>query len=424
MSSKELKKALLEKYNKKAQSNDDIPFVDLNGSVFGSNPTPPTKPAIKTTTNPIFNLDPKENTSSCSLPKPQKRSSSALFFELNQTKKDLDLQRQEIKDLKKQLDQIFLTSSHQEQKSEVDIFIPNGEANYISLLEQCYEFGEEESQDRTKVGTIALFSTGLEFDLSDGSFPLMTCRKMYFAGVVKEWLWMFKGQTDNNILEKQGVKIWCHNTSREFLDKTGLTDYREGDSGPIYGFQMRHFGAEYKTCDDDYTGQGVDQLVNVFNEMKSNPSSRRLLVNCFNVKDLPKMALPPCHYAFQFVCKKRPDGKINCSLEFKMRSSDMILGLPWNIAFYALTLKFYCHCLGYEPHRLACSLTDAHIYKNHFENLQTLFSRKDKLYPFPKLNIVGINTSDSFEKILDSVSEKNFVLTDYKCHDAIDFKLN
>jgi thymidylate synthase len=172
------------------------------------------------------------------------------------------------------------------------------EYQYTNLIKKCIKTGEV-SDDRTGVGTYSLFGEKIEFDISK-SIPVITTRRTAFKTCIKELLWMLSGSTDATIIQKQKCHIWDGNTSREFLDKRGLNHLPEGDIGALYGFQLRHFGAEYKTCKDDYTNQGVDQLSYVINEIKNNPTSRRILFNYWNPLDLDKGVLNPCHTLFQF----------------------------------------------------------------------------------------------------------------------------
>ena len=203
------------------------------------------------------------------------------------------------------------------------------EQQYLDLVRKIIETGALKT-DRTGVGTYSLFGTTMRYDL-EHSFPLLTTKKVFWKGVVEELLWFLRGSTDGKLLSEKGVKIWDGNGSREFLDNLGFKDRREGDLGPVYGFQWRHFGAQYVDCDTNYKGQGVDQIQQVIEMIKKNPDSRRLIVNAWNVKDLPLMALPPCHVMFQFYVE---NGRLSCLLY--QRSCDIGLGVPFNIASYAL----------------------------------------------------------------------------------------
>ena len=174
------------------------------------------------------------------------------------------------------------------------------ELQYLDLCKRIIEEGEFRP-DRTGTGTYSIFAPPqLRFNLRDNAFPLLTTKRVFTKGIILELLWFIAGCTDGKKLSEQGVKIWEGNGSREYLDSIGLTDRREGDLGPIYGFQWRHFGARYKTCDDDYTGQGVDQLQNVIDKLKTNPYDRRIIMSAWNPADFALMALPPCHIFSQF----------------------------------------------------------------------------------------------------------------------------
>lgn len=203
------------------------------------------------------------------------------------------------------------------------------ELQYLELVRKIIDTGSLKT-DRTGVGTFSLFGTSMRYDL-ERSFPLLTTKKVFWKGVVEELLWFLKGSTDGKLLSDKGVKIWDGNGSREFLDNLGFKHRRVGDLGPVYGFQWRHFGANYVNCDTNYQGQGVDQIQQVIDMIKKSPDSRRLIVNAWNVKDLPQMALPPCHVLFQFYVDK---GRLSCLLY--QRSCDIGLGIPFNIASYAL----------------------------------------------------------------------------------------
>eukprot|EP00920_Eleutheroschizon_duboscqi_P038010 GHVT01090925.1.p1 GENE.GHVT01090925.1~~GHVT01090925.1.p1 ORF type:complete len:480 (+),score=77.59 GHVT01090925.1:872-2311(+) len=203
------------------------------------------------------------------------------------------------------------------------------ELQYIDLIADIINRGSK-AMDRTQVGTLMQFGRQMRFDLRK-SFPLLTTKKVFWRGVVEELLWFIRGETNGNVLANKGVKIWEANGTREFLDNRGLTEREVGDLGPIYGFQWRHFGADYKDMHADYSGKGVDQLKNVIELLKTDPNSRRNIMCAWNAKDLPSMALPPCHALVQFqVCS----GELSCMMF--QRSADMGLGVPFNIASYAL----------------------------------------------------------------------------------------
>jgi len=205
----------------------------------------------------------------------------------------------------------------------------HAEFQYLDLIREIVNEGSQ-FDDRTGVGTFALFGKSMRFDLRQ-SFPLLTTKTVAWRAVVEELLWFVRGDTNGKNLSSKGVKIWEANGSREFLDSRGLHDREVDDLGPIYGFQWRHFGATYTNMHADYTGQGVDQLQQCIDLIKHNPNDRRILLSAWNPKDLPLMALPPCHMFCQFFVNH---GELSCSLY--QRSADMGLGVPFNIASYSL----------------------------------------------------------------------------------------
>lgn len=171
----------------------------------------------------------------------------------------------------------------------------------------------------------------MRFDLNE-SFPLLTTKDVFWRGLAEELIWFIKGDTNSNHLAEKKIRIWDGNGSREFLDNLGFTEREVGDLGPVYGFQWRHFGAEYTDCHDNYEGKGIDQLANVIKLLKEDSTSRRILLTAWNVADIGKMALPPCHILAQFYVDVK--GRLSCQMY--QRSCDLGLGVPFNIASYAL----------------------------------------------------------------------------------------
>jgi thymidylate synthase len=263
------------------------------------------------------------------------------------------------------------------------------EYQYLHLLERILKDGTVKG-DRTGTGTKSIFGTQLSFDVSN-SFPILTTKKVFWKGVVEELLWFIRGETDSKKLEAKGVKIWTGNTSREFLDKKGL-DYPEGEIGPGYGFQWRHWGGDYEGYKGDISDsekiyiqklqfkKGIDQLANVINTLKNTPNDRRMIVSAWNVAEIDKMALPPCHLLYQFDVS---DGKLNC--QWYQRSVDSFLGLPFNISSYALLMCLVAKVVGLQPGKLTFSGGDTHLYLNHLEQAKEQIARTP--YPFPQLNI-------------------------------------
>ncbi|KAH8323512.1 hypothetical protein KR067_012302 [Drosophila pandora] len=254
------------------------------------------------------------------------------------------------------------------------------EKQYLNLLRSIINTGERR-MDRTEVGTLSIFGSQMRFSLR-GCFPLLTTKRVFFRAVAEELLWFVAGKTDAKLLQAKNVHIWDGNSTREFLDKLGHTDRAVGDLGPVYGFQWRHFGAEYTTCDDDYRGKGIDQLKQVIDTIKKNPSDRRIIMSAWNPLDIPKMALPPCHCLAQFYVSQER-GELSCQLY--QRSADMGLGVPFNIASYALLTYMIAHVTGLKPGDFVHTMGDTHVYLNHVEPLQEQLEREPR--PFPKLVI-------------------------------------
>lgn len=254
------------------------------------------------------------------------------------------------------------------------------EYQYLDLIKKILEEGNDKD-DRTGTGTLSVFGHQMRFPLSGGQIPLLTTKRLYWWGIVKELLWFISGQTDANILKRKQCHFWDDNSTREFLDQRGLSHYEEGDLGPVYGFQWRHWGAAYKTCHDDYSGQGIDQLANVISQLKTDPSSRRIVLSAWNPGDLDKMALPPCHILAQFYVH---DYKLSCQVY--QRSADVGLGVPFNIASYALLTHLLAHICDLIPHELVYTTGDTHIYKNHIEALKTQLTRAPLPLPTLRLN--------------------------------------
>lgn len=209
-------------------------------------------------------------------------------------------------------------------------------------------------------------------------FPLLTTKRVFWRAVAEELLWFIKGSTDARILQEKGIKIWDGNSTREFLDASGFKDRQVGDLGPVYGFQWRHFGAEYGTCDDDYSGKGIDQLKEIIERIRTNPNDRRIIMSAWNPVQIPQMALPPCHCLAQFYVA---DGELSCQLY--QRSADMGLGVPFNIASYALLTYMIAHVTNLKPGDFIHTLGDTHVYLNHVEPLKAQLERKPR--PFPQL---------------------------------------
>lgn len=278
------------------------------------------------------------------------------------------------------------------------------EYQYLNLIKHISENGVYMG-DRTGVGTVSVFGTQMRFDLRK-SFPLLTTKRVFWRGLMEELLWFIKGDTNANHLSDQGIKIWDGNGSREFLDKRGLSHREQGDLGPVYGFQWRHFGAKYVDMHTDYTGQGVDQLADCIKKIKEDPTDRRILLSAWNPADLSLMALPPCHMFCQFYVA---NGELSCLMY--QRSADIGLGVPFNIASYALLTCMMAQVCGLKPGEFIHSMGNTHVYKNHIEPLKTQLERTPR--PFPTLHI------NPDVKDIDSFKASDFELTGYNPHGKI-----
>lgn len=281
------------------------------------------------------------------------------------------------------------------------------EHQYLDLVGKILKEGTSRG-DRTGTGTLSIFGAQMRFDLSK-SFPLLTTKKVFWRGVVEELLWFISGSTNANELAAKRVHIWDGNGSREFLDKLGFKSREQGDLGPVYGFQWRHFGAEYIDMHSDYGGKGIDQLQQVINTIRNNPNDRRILLSAWNPAAIPQMALPPCHVMAQFYVA---DGKVSCQMY--QRSCDMGLGIPFNIASYALLTCLVAKVTGYTPGEFVHTLGDAHVYNNHVEALKVQLKRRPKKFPSVEIRK---------RKEIDEFSIEDIKLVGYEPHGTIAMKM-
>ncbi|KAI6165183.1 thymidylate synthase/dCMP hydroxymethylase domain-containing protein [Pisolithus thermaeus] len=301
------------------------------------------------------------------------------------------------------------------------------EYQYLNLVRRAIENGESR-EDRTGTGTLSIFAPSpLRFSLKDRTFPLLTTKKIFMKGIAEELLWFIRGDTDAKALDSKGVRIWNGNGSKEFLEKRGLGHREEGDLGPIYGFQWRHFGAEYVDCKTDYTGHGVDQLQDCIRKIVETPTDRRIILSAWNPAAIPQMALPPCHMMCQFYVHVSPDASSKNRLSCLMyqRSADLGLGIPFNIASYALLTHIIAQVTNTEAHELIIQLGDAHVYKDHVEALEKQLERHPK--PFPKLRFKKeLKSLHDVEQLKYSAkaAESDFVVEGYQSHEAIPMKMS
>jgi thymidylate synthase len=255
---------------------------------------------------------------------------------------------------------------------------------YLDLLQHVIDNGVRKD-DRTGTGTISTFGYQMRFNLQEG-FPVVTTKKLHLKSIIYELLWFLNGDTNAKYLQENGVRIW-----NEWADENG-------DLGHIYGFQWRSW--------PDYNGGSVDQITEAVEMIKNNPDSRRIIVSAWNVADLPNMNLPPCHAFFQFYVA---DGKLSCQLY--QRSADSFLGVPFNIASYALLTMMMAQVTGLEPGDFVHTFGDLHIYTNHLEQVKLQMSREP--YPLPQMKI-----NPGVKSIFDFKFE-DFELINYQAHPHI-----
>lgn len=255
---------------------------------------------------------------------------------------------------------------------------------YLELLHHVMTHGVEKG-DRTGTGTVSVFGYQMRFDLANG-FPLLTTKKLHLKSIIHELLWFLRGETNVAYLHKNGVSIWD-----EWADENG-------DLGPVYGAQWR----SWKSAD----GRTIDQITQLVEQLQQNPLSRRHIVSAWNVGELDNMALPPCHAFFQFYVAQN---RLSCQLY--QRSADVFLGVPFNIASYALLLQMMAHVTGYQVGEFVHTFGDVHLYNNHVEQARQQLSRTP--YALPKMHI-----NPEVKSIFNFVYE-DFELQNYKCHEHI-----
>ena len=288
------------------------------------------------------------------------------------------------------------------------------EFQYLNLLKKIIKEGhlEEGRNGKTK----SIFGHSMRFSLKNGKIPIITTKKTAWKTCLKELLWFIRGDTDNKLLQDQGVHIWDANSSKDFMISRGLEHYSEGQLGPLYGYQWRYFNAKY----DCITGkpynhierekeQGVDQLQQIIDTLKdpSKRASRRLILTAWNPSQLDEMALPPCHILCQF--NVHDGNKLSCALY--QRSCDVPLGIPFNIASYSfLTHLLAKHC-GLEAYEFIHFMGNAHIYEQHIEPIETILERTP--FEFPTLNIMNLKEDISTYELSD------FNISNYESHSII-----
>jgi len=290
------------------------------------------------------------------------------------------------------------------------------ELQYLNLIQKILDRGTLEKGRNGN--TISTFGESMRFSLENGKIPILTTKKTAWKTCLKELLWFIRGETDNKILQQQGVHIWDGNTTREFLDSRGLTLYPEGMAGPIYGYQWRDFGASYncftgKSLNADHPFDGIDQLQQIIDQLK-NPetrNSRRLILTAWNPKQLDQMALPPCHIMCQF--NVHDGNKLSCAM--MQRSNDECCGTPFNIASYSfLTHLLAKHC-GLEAYEFVYFKGNCHIYEEHIEGAKMQLLREP--FPFPTVSIKQLREN------INDYQVEDFEIHNYQHHPQIKFQM-
>lgn len=280
----------------------------------------------------------------------------------------------------------------------------NGEKQYLNLIKNILTNGHIEKTRNGK--TISTFANHLQFDLRNG-FPLITTKKMFTRGILEELLFFLRGDTNTKYLEDKGINIWKDNTSREFLDKNGFVDRQEGVLGPMYGYQFRNFNAKYDETNSKNCETGFDQFQYVLKTICTDPTSRRILMTSFNPLQMFQGVLFPCHsIVIQFYVQEQ-----YLDMYAMNRSSDVFLGLPFNIAYYGFLLELVAKMTNKQARMLNISLGDTHIYPQHILPCKTQYNRIP--YHFPKLSIVGDI------KNINDITVNNFKISNYQHHSIL-----
>jgi thymidylate synthase len=290
------------------------------------------------------------------------------------------------------------------------------ELQYVNLIRKIIDEGswEEGRNGRTK----SIFGHTMRFSLQGGKIPILTTKKTAWKTCLKELLWFIRGETDNKLLQDQGVHIWDGNSTKEFMESRGLGHYPEGLLGPIYGFQWRHFNAEShlqtgKAVYDKEGNRGIDQLQQIIDALKDpkQRTSRRLIMTAWNPCQLDEMALPPCHVMCQF--NVHDGNKLSCALT--QRSGDFPVGIPFNIASYSFLTHILAEHCGLEAYEFVHFIGNCHIYEDHIEPIKAIFDRVP--YKFPTLEIY------TKKENINDYEVSDFFVSDYKCHETIKMKM-
>lgn len=288
----------------------------------------------------------------------------------------------------------------------------SNEAGYLSMVRHVV-FSGRLSKNRTGIQTQSIFGDQLRYSLRGNRLAMLTTKFVSFSSVAYELFWFLRGDTNQQSLADKKVHIWRENSTRKFLDSRRL-HYKEFETlGPIYGFQWRHFGAKYKDCHTNYTGQGYDQLHHCIDQIKNDPPSRRIIMSAWDPNALDEMALPPCHVLVQFEVNME---RRELSAHLYQRSADLMLGVPYNLLSYSLLVNILARKCHLYPGELVCSYGNLHIYEPHIENAKLQLTRRP-------LNSPRLNMTFDPDVAIEDIDLKYFQVENYQHHGKIGFKM-
>lgn len=282
-------------------------------------------------------------------------------------------------------------------------FVNHDEKKFQNLFREIMQ-QPNSTPNRTGICTKSIFGYEQTFDISSGCLPTSTIRSAPIKHIFEELMWYLRGSTDAKELMAKNIHVWDGNTTREFLDNVGLSHYEVGDIGPTYGFAFRYYGAEYKGCDYDYTGQGFDQLREVIRLIKEDPTSRRIIINLYNPAVLKECALPPCAFCYQFHVDIH-EKTLSCKLT--QRSSDILLAGMWNVTTVTLLTRILAHFTGLKPGKIIWSAGNVHIYENQWPMVEEICSRTPKPFPLLQINAKS-DKSDTIDDILNKILDLEY----------------
>lgn len=326
------------------------------------------------------------------------------FFEFDKYKKQFEFESSHMTS-----DTDILTNKPQILEFNTYTYINKEENKFIKTVNKILNKGVY-NLDRSQVGTLSIFGKSFTYDIRNYRIPLFTHRKVFLRGIIEELLFFVSGKTDTKILEEKKVNIWKGHTSREFLDSRGLTNYKEGDMGAGYGFRLRNWNAEYINAETDYTNKGFDQLEYVINEIKNNPTSRRIVFSYWNPSCDNMTALTPCHILYQFNVDIDKN-ELSCS--FYQRSNDFTLAGVYNVCSAAILVFMLAKICNLKPGKVIHTIGNVHIYKNQIDVVKEMIQNKPFNFP-----LLLINDPNNEIKKIEDFKYEHFKLLFYRSHKA------